>query len=265
MLELKQLSRHFGGVRAVDGLELTVDKGQIFGLIGPNGSGKSTTVNLVTGLFAPTSGRILFDGADIAQLLAVLKDCPDHVTAHLFYPGYSTSVRHGGIYAARDGGALRATLTMLANTPYVAYLDDDNWWAPAHLCALRTAIEGRAWAFSLRYFAHARSRKMVCIDEWESLGPGKGAYAERFGGFVDPNCLMIDKLACWDCIALWNIPLVGDDKGMSADRNIYNFLQHHSVPGSSGEASVYYVLDENEIMHPQRLKVMGARYQLAAK
>ena len=68
MLELKQLSRHFGGVRAVDGLELSVGKGQIFGLIGPNGSGKSTTVNLVTGLFAPTSGRILFDGADIAQL-----------------------------------------------------------------------------------------------------------------------------------------------------------------------------------------------------
>ena len=68
MLELKQLSRHFGGVRAVDGLELTVGKGQIFGLIGPNGSGKSTTVNLVTGLFAPTSGRILFDGAEIAHL-----------------------------------------------------------------------------------------------------------------------------------------------------------------------------------------------------
>ncbi|MFN0160423.1 MAG: ABC transporter ATP-binding protein [Burkholderiales bacterium] len=68
MLELKQLSRHFGGVRAVDGLELTVDRGQIFGLIGPNGSGKSTTVNLVTGLFAPTSGHILFDGAEIARL-----------------------------------------------------------------------------------------------------------------------------------------------------------------------------------------------------
>ena len=204
-------------------------------------------------------------GADIAQLLAALKGCPNHVTAHLFYPGYSTSVRHGGTYAARDGGALRATLTMLANTQYVAYLDDDNWWAPTHLCALRTAIEGRAWAFSLRYFVHARSRKTVCIDEWESLGPGKGAYAERFGGFVDPNCLMIDKLACWDCIALWNIPLIGDDKGMSADRNIYNFLQHHSVPGSSGEASVYYALDENDIMHPQRLEVMGARYELAAK
>jgi branched-chain amino acid transport system ATP-binding protein len=66
MLELKQASRHFGGVRAVDGLDLKVGEGEIFGLIGPNGSGKSTTVNLVTGLFPLTSGRILFRGQDLA-------------------------------------------------------------------------------------------------------------------------------------------------------------------------------------------------------
>jgi ABC-type branched-subunit amino acid transport system ATPase component len=68
VLELKSLSRHFGGVRAVDGLDLQVAKGSIFGLIGPNGSGKSTTVNLVTGLFEPTSGQILLEGRDIARL-----------------------------------------------------------------------------------------------------------------------------------------------------------------------------------------------------
>ena len=62
------LSRHFGGVRAVDGLDLKVEEGQIFGLIGPNGSGKSTTVNVITGLFPPTSGAILFRGRDIAGL-----------------------------------------------------------------------------------------------------------------------------------------------------------------------------------------------------
>lgn len=68
MLELRTLSRHFGGVRAVDGLDLTVQEGQIFGLIGPNGSGKSTTVNVITGLFPPTSGAIVFRGRDIAAL-----------------------------------------------------------------------------------------------------------------------------------------------------------------------------------------------------
>jgi branched-chain amino acid transport system ATP-binding protein len=60
VLELKGLSRHFGGVRAVDGLDLTVRQGEIVGLIGPNGSGKSTTVNVVAGLFPPSSGQVVF-------------------------------------------------------------------------------------------------------------------------------------------------------------------------------------------------------------
>ena len=59
------LSRHFGGVRAIDGLDLRVEEGQIFGLIGPNGSGKSTTVNVIAGLFPPTSGSVLFRGSDL--------------------------------------------------------------------------------------------------------------------------------------------------------------------------------------------------------
>ncbi|MGH8723335.1 MAG: ABC transporter ATP-binding protein, partial [Burkholderiales bacterium] len=68
MLELRQISRHFGGVRAVDGLDLTVREGEIFGLIGPNGSGKSTAVNLVAGLFPLTSGRIFFRDNDLEKL-----------------------------------------------------------------------------------------------------------------------------------------------------------------------------------------------------
>ena len=62
MLELKSLSRHFGGVRAVDGLDLRVREGEIVGLIGPNGSGKSTTVNVIAGLFPASSGEVLFQG-----------------------------------------------------------------------------------------------------------------------------------------------------------------------------------------------------------
>lgn len=68
MLALDDLTKHFGGVRAVDGVTLTVERGQIFGLIGPNGSGKSTTVNLVCGLFPVTSGRVSFEGQDITGL-----------------------------------------------------------------------------------------------------------------------------------------------------------------------------------------------------
>jgi branched-chain amino acid transport system ATP-binding protein len=68
VLELKGLSRHFGGVRAVDGLDLSVRQGEIVGLIGPNGSGKSTTVNVVAGLFPATSGEIHFEGQNLARL-----------------------------------------------------------------------------------------------------------------------------------------------------------------------------------------------------
>src|SRR6267378_3035493 len=68
MLELKGLSKHFGGVRAVDGLDLRVTQGEVFGLIGPNGSGKSTVVNLVCGLFPVTAGQVLLRNEDITSL-----------------------------------------------------------------------------------------------------------------------------------------------------------------------------------------------------
>jgi ABC-type branched-subunit amino acid transport system ATPase component len=68
MLELRGLSNHFGGLRALDALDLTVPQGAIFGLIGPNGSGKSTTVNLVTGLYPATGGTVVFAGQDITAV-----------------------------------------------------------------------------------------------------------------------------------------------------------------------------------------------------
>jgi ABC-type branched-subunit amino acid transport system ATPase component len=65
MLELRGLSKRFGGVKAVEDFDLTVREGEIFGLIGPNGSGKSTTVNLICGVFAASAGTVLFRGQDI--------------------------------------------------------------------------------------------------------------------------------------------------------------------------------------------------------
>ncbi|HWV17674.1 MAG TPA: branched-chain amino acid ABC transporter ATP-binding protein/permease [Rhodocyclaceae bacterium] len=62
LLELKQLKRHFGGVKAVDGVNMVVKAGTVHGLIGPNGSGKSTAVNVISGLYTPTSGELLLDG-----------------------------------------------------------------------------------------------------------------------------------------------------------------------------------------------------------
>ncbi len=63
LLVLEDLKRYFGGVKAVDGLSMTIHSGSIHGLIGPNGSGKSTVVNVISGLYTPSSGRILLRGA----------------------------------------------------------------------------------------------------------------------------------------------------------------------------------------------------------
>jgi branched-chain amino acid transport system ATP-binding protein len=68
VLELKGIAKHFGGVRAVDGVDLTVSRGEILGLIGPNGSGKSTIVNLICGLYPLTAGWVIFNGTDISNL-----------------------------------------------------------------------------------------------------------------------------------------------------------------------------------------------------
>lgn len=62
LLELRGLERYFGGVKAVDGVSMTVQAGEIHGLIGPNGSGKSTAVNVISGLYVPTGGDMLLRG-----------------------------------------------------------------------------------------------------------------------------------------------------------------------------------------------------------
>jgi branched-chain amino acid transport system ATP-binding protein len=65
LLEVKDLSRSFDGLKAVSGLNFSVAPGEIFGIIGPNGAGKSTAVNLISGVMQPTSGSVHFDGKDV--------------------------------------------------------------------------------------------------------------------------------------------------------------------------------------------------------
>jgi len=68
LFELKGLTKSFGGLTVVDGLDLNVAEGEIVSLIGPNGAGKTTVFNLVTGLYPPDAGEILFEGRNIAGL-----------------------------------------------------------------------------------------------------------------------------------------------------------------------------------------------------
>lgn len=68
MLEIEQLSKQFGGFRAVNNCSFSVQKGTITGLVGPNGAGKTTTFNLIAGALQPTAGKIKFLGEDVTRL-----------------------------------------------------------------------------------------------------------------------------------------------------------------------------------------------------
>jgi len=67
LLEARSLSKHFGGVLALDELNLSVARDEIVGLIGPNGSGKTTFFNVITGIYSADAGQVRFDGADVTN------------------------------------------------------------------------------------------------------------------------------------------------------------------------------------------------------
>jgi ABC-type branched-subunit amino acid transport system ATPase component len=76
LLTVRGLAKHFGGLKAVDGVDMAVRRGEIQALIGPNGSGKTTIINMLSGLYVPTAGEILLDGANVTGRK------PHIITAH---------------------------------------------------------------------------------------------------------------------------------------------------------------------------------------
>jgi ABC-2 type transport system ATP-binding protein len=112
VLRVEGLVKQYGDLTAVDDVSFTADKGSVFGLLGPNGAGKSTTINCISGLMSPTSGRISVCGHDIAkdgkaarqslgvvpQELALYEDLP--ATDNLRYWGKAYGLR-GDALASR--------------------------------------------------------------------------------------------------------------------------------------------------------------------
>jgi branched-chain amino acid transport system ATP-binding protein len=68
MFAAQELAVHFGGIKAVDSVSFDVQPGEVFAIIGPNGAGKTTIFNLISRIYNPTSGKLIFDGQDITQL-----------------------------------------------------------------------------------------------------------------------------------------------------------------------------------------------------
>ncbi|MFH0132947.1 ABC transporter ATP-binding protein [Variovorax sp. VaC1] len=89
LLEIRGLTRRFGGLTAVDAIDLQVGEGELLSVIGPNGAGKTTLFNLVTGLDRPDAGQVLFDGQDITGLPA----------QQLAQRGLARTFQHGRVFA----------------------------------------------------------------------------------------------------------------------------------------------------------------------
>jgi hypothetical protein len=150
-------------------------------------------------------------------------------------------------------------LTYAANSRYVAYLDDDNWVDETHISRLLAAIQGRDWAFSLRWYVDPVTQQPLAVDRWESVGPDEGAFKKKFGGFVDPSCLMIDKTRCPHVPPLWTVPL--RPRTPTADRIVFEALRQSPAVGPTGAATAYYVLNPQDENHPIRLGWIKALQQ----
>ena len=174
---------------------------------------------------------------DRAALEQLAREAPPHVAVTTLDLGYSTSVRNGGLYPSHYGGALKTILSYAANSRYVTYLDDDNWYAPQHIASMIEAVSGKAWAFSLRQFVAPDSSEVLCRDTWESLGPGRGVYGKAQGGFVDTNCFLIDTLACHDVFPEWAMTRFAG--GTGGDRQVLSKLRGRPF-GTNDAHTVFY-------------------------
>ena len=101
LLETKAISKRFGGLEAVSGVDLRLGRGEVRALIGPNGAGKTTLVSLISGRLSPTSGRVLFAGRDVTSLRAW-----DRVGLGIVYTFQITSIYRG--FSVYDNVALAA-------------------------------------------------------------------------------------------------------------------------------------------------------------
>jgi hypothetical protein len=187
-------------------------------------------------------------------------ECPERMALTVVDLGYSTSTRNGGYYPIWGGGALRTIMSYAANSRYLAYLDDDNWWAPNHLSSLRAVMDGHDWAFSYRWFVDPDTQEPLCPDRWESLGPGRGIYAKRYNGLVDTNCYMIDKLKCHWALPAWSIPHVHSNlterRGGAEDRSVFEVLHKKFKWACTEQATAYYVMVKDSGPHKDLMRMI---------
>jgi spermidine/putrescine ABC transporter ATP-binding subunit len=100
VVELSGCTRDFGGLRAVDAVDLTVHEGELLSLLGPSGCGKTTTLNLIAGFLEPTAGRVVIDGEDVSRRPAHARDLGMVFQSYALFP--HLSVFHNVAFGLRE-------------------------------------------------------------------------------------------------------------------------------------------------------------------
>ena len=103
-IEVRGLAKRYGEIAAVDGVDLTIESGDVFGYLGPNGAGKTTSLRMMLGLIRPTGGTVRIFGQDPQVSVHALEGVAGFVEAPTFYP-YLSGRRNLELYSALDGGA----------------------------------------------------------------------------------------------------------------------------------------------------------------
>ena len=139
MLELKNLTKTFGSFKALDGLDLTVPKGAVYGLVGPNGAGKSTAIRHITGVYRPDSGSVTLDGRPVYENPRA-KETIGYIPDEIFYFSSATledmHKYYRGLYPKFDDALfnrLKEVFKLPAKTPIRRYSKGMQKQAAFHL------------------------------------------------------------------------------------------------------------------------------------
>src|SRR5579859_1494294 len=154
-IELQRVEKHYGQHTAVRALDLRIVDGEFLVLLGPSGCGKTTTLNMIAGLDAPTSGRILFDGRDVTEVSAYRRNVAMVFQSSLLYPhltarrNIETSLRYSGLSRAEKDQRIAETVRMLEIEPLLDKLPSQMSGGQRQRVATAKAIVREPAAFLL--------------------------------------------------------------------------------------------------------------------
>ena len=123
MIRTENLTKVYNGKTAVDGLDLEVEEGEVFGFLGPNGAGKSTTILMLTGMIEPTGGRCLVDGIEVAKDPLKVKEIIGYLPEDVGFYGNMTGEQNLGYFARFYGTTAKERKEWIAEMLELVHLD----------------------------------------------------------------------------------------------------------------------------------------------